>query len=77
MSSQGIVGGAAPVGLFQIPEGKYTSTIYSYIRDGRYQDVIKILTNEMQTFPKSRAALSLMGYSYYQIQDYAGATNWY
>ncbi len=76
MTSQGPIPSSAPVGLYQVPEGKYTATIYSYVKEGRYLDVIKILSNEMQTFPKSRAALSLLGYSYYQIQDYANASNW-
>ncbi|KAJ3291276.1 Tetratricopeptide repeat protein 30A [Blyttiomyces sp. JEL0837] len=70
-------GNQAPIGLFQVPEGKYTSTIYGLIKDGKYQDVIKILANELQSFPKSRAALSLLGYSYYQIQDYSNSANCY
>ena len=72
----GAGGSFVPVSLFQVPEGKYTYTIYSYIRDGRFADVIKILTNELQTFPKSRAALSLLAYCYYQIQDYAESAGW-
>jgi len=28
-------------------------------------------------FPKSRAALSLLGYCYYQVQDFMSAANWY
>jgi len=66
-----------PLGLFQIPEGKYTYTIYSYIKDQKFQDVIKILNNELQMFPKSRAALSLLGYCYYQVQDFMSASNCY
>ncbi|KAJ3038123.1 Tetratricopeptide repeat protein 30A [Rhizophlyctis rosea] len=73
----GAGGSFVPVSLFQVPEGKYTYTIYSYIRDGRFTDVIKILTNELQTFPKSRAALSLLAYCYYQIQDYAESAGCY
>ncbi|KAJ3209193.1 Tetratricopeptide repeat protein 30A [Dinochytrium kinnereticum] len=61
----------------QVPEGKYTSTIYTYIRDSRYLDAIKILSHELNTFPRSRAALSLLGYCYYQVQDYAAASNCY
>jgi len=55
---------------------KYTYTIYSYIKDQKFQDVIKILNNELQMFPKSRAALSLLGYCYYQVQDFMAASNW-
>ncbi|KAJ3193110.1 Tetratricopeptide repeat protein 30A [Irineochytrium annulatum] len=82
MPSTGVGGGGGSHpsqsgGPLQIPEGKYTATIYSYIRDGRFTDVIKILSNELQSFPRSRAALSLLGYSYFQTQDYAAATTCY
>lgn len=73
----GVGGGAAATGFFQVPEGKYTTTIYSYIRDGRYNDVIKILNNELNTAPESRPILSLLGYCYYMIQDFQGAASWY
>lgn len=68
--------GLVPTSLLQIPEGKITATIYSFIRDGRYQDLIKILSNESNA-NKSRAALSLLGYCYYQIQEYHNAVDWY
>ena len=64
-----------PVG--QIPEGQYTATIYTYIREQRYDEVIKHLSVELQNFPKSRAALSLLAYSYYHQQDYANAAECY
>ncbi|KAH6571607.1 hypothetical protein BASA60_007079 [Batrachochytrium salamandrivorans] len=66
-----------PSNFFQIPEGKYTSTLYSLIRDGRFQDVIRILSNEIQVAPRSRAALSLLAYSYYHVQDFHAASNCY
>eukprot|EP00842_Homolaphlyctis_polyrhiza_P003663 jgi/Hompol1/4298/HPOL_003574-RA len=66
-----------PTNFLQISEGKYTSTIYGFIRDGRFQDVIRILANELQVSPKSRAALSLLGYAYYQVQDYHAASDCY
>ncbi|KAJ3015116.1 Tetratricopeptide repeat protein 30A [Thoreauomyces humboldtii] len=76
-SYPGAGGGAAPVGLFQVPEGKYTTTIYSYIRDGRFADVVKILGNELGTTPESRPVLSLLGYCYYMMQDFPQAANCY
>ena len=54
--------------MTRIPDGQYTKTVYGMIRDGKYQEVIRILNNELQQFPKSRAALSLLGYCYYFIQ---------
>ncbi|KAI9339947.1 hypothetical protein BDR26DRAFT_861866 [Obelidium mucronatum] len=68
---------AHPTNLYQLPEGKYTATIYGMIRDSRFTDVIKLLTNELQSFPKSRAALSLLGYCFFQVQDFASAANCY
>jgi tetratricopeptide repeat protein 30 len=68
--------GLAPTSLRQIPEGKITSTIYSFIRDSRFQDVIKILSNENTTV-KTRPLLSLLGYCYFQVQEYHNAADWY
>jgi tetratricopeptide repeat protein 30 len=67
-------GGAAA--MRRIPEGQYTATIYTYIRDGKFTEVIRLLSQELLEFPKSRAALSLLGYSYYSIQDFASAAQW-
>jgi tetratricopeptide repeat protein 30 len=48
-----------------VPDGQYTQTIYSLIRDQKYHEVIDILTNELQFSPRNRAALSLLGFSYF------------
>ena len=61
----------------RIPDGKYTETIYQMIHDGKYVEVIRILNNELQQFPKSRAALSLLGYCHYFIQQYELAAQMY
>jgi len=50
-----------------VPDGQYTQTIYSLIRDGKHNDVINILVNELQFSPRNRAGLSLLGYCYFQI----------
>lgn len=60
-----------------IPEGDYTSTIYGMIKEQKYEEAIEILTLEMQTFPRSRAALSLLGYCYYMMQDFHSAVQMY
>lgn len=74
-----------------VPEGQYTSTVYGFIAEGKYNEVpavrptlawatagapnmyivlwrqvIQILRHELSTFPKSRAALSLLGFCCYQ-----------
>ena len=56
-----------------LPSGEYTTTIYTAIRDERYQDAIEILNFELNNFPRSRACLSLLAYCYYQIQDFVKA----
>ncbi|XP_015215916.1 intraflagellar transport protein 70A isoform X3 [Lepisosteus oculatus] len=63
--------------LTPIKDGEYTATIYKMIRDGRYGDAIHILSNELQKQLKSRAALSLLGYCYYRIQDFTNAAECY
>jgi tetratricopeptide repeat protein 30 len=60
-----------------VPDGQYTQTIYSLIRDGKYSEVIGILTNELQFSPRNRAALSLLAYCYFYVQDYQQAADYY
>ena len=60
-----------------VVEGKYTETVYGYIRDQKYEEAINILSIELQSFPRSRAALSLLGHCYYMLQDYSNAVNMY
>ncbi|CAB1119336.1 unnamed protein product [Ectocarpus sp. CCAP 1310/34] len=60
-----------------IPDGQYTSAVYTAIKDARYPEAIRVLTSELGNFPRSRAALSLLSYCYYQMQDYKAATTMY
>jgi tetratricopeptide repeat protein 30 len=60
-----------------VPDGQYTQTIYTLIRDQKFNDVIEILSAELNFAPRNRAGLSLLGYSYYQIQDYPNAADCY
>lgn len=39
--------------------------------------MIAILNNELQFSPRNRAALSLLGYCYFYIQDYASSSDMY
>ncbi|XP_063077494.1 intraflagellar transport protein 70A [Engraulis encrasicolus] len=63
--------------LTTIKDGEYTATVYKMIKDGRYGDAIQILNNELEKQMKSRAALSLLGYCYYHIQDFTNAAECY
>jgi len=61
----------------QIPDGQYTSSIYGLIKDQKYSDAISILNMELQNYPRSRAALSLLGFCYYHNQDYNNSSVMY
>ncbi|KAI6242149.1 Tetratricopeptide repeat protein 30 [Aphelenchoides fujianensis] len=60
-----------------IKDGEFTSTIYGMIRDNRFVDVLRILHFELQRIPNSRAGLSLLGYCFYQTQDFLMAAETY
>mmetsp|Transcript_8791 Transcript_8791/g.14620 ORF Transcript_8791/g.14620 Transcript_8791/m.14620 type:complete len:661 (-) Transcript_8791:737-2719(-) len=60
-----------------LPTGQYTSTIYTAIKEHRYNEAIEVLQLEHQNFPRSRAALSLLGYCYYRTGDFTGAAQAY
>ncbi|RDD39424.1 Tetratricopeptide repeat protein 30A [Trichoplax sp. H2] len=61
----------------QIKEGEYTVKIYSLIRDQKYHEAIEILSSELENHPKSRAALSILAYCHYYLQDFAAAAECY
>lgn len=54
-----------------------TKTIYSHIMEQKYDKAVKILNQQLQFFPESRCALSLLGYCYYHMQDFANAADAY
>ena len=71
-------GFTAPFGSAQRSiEGQYTALVYGCIRDGKHAEAVRLLTLELQSFPRSRPALSLLGYSYYQMQDFRSAAQCY
>ncbi|KAK7794910.1 hypothetical protein R5R35_005886 [Gryllus longicercus] len=61
----------------QIKDGEYTKTIYTMIRDQRYNDAIQVLGNVLETNANSRAGLSLLAYCYFYVQDFVNAANCY
>jgi tetratricopeptide repeat protein 30 len=61
----------------QLPDGQYTQVVYTLIKEQKYNEVITLLSNELQFAPRSRAALSLLGYCYFYIQDYENAADCY
>ncbi|KAK0043143.1 tetratricopeptide repeat protein 30A [Biomphalaria pfeifferi] len=61
----------------QIKEGEFTSTIYGCIKDQKFSEAIQVLNHQLQGETKSRAALSLLAYCYYQVQDFVNASDCY
>lgn len=61
----------------QLPDGQYTQVVYTLIKEQKYGEVITLLSNELQFAPRSRAALSLLGYCYYYVQDFENAAESY
>ena len=54
-------------------EGQYTATVYGLIREEKHSEAIRLLELERQCRPGNRAALSLLGYCYYQAQRFPAA----
>ncbi|XP_054418695.1 LOW QUALITY PROTEIN: tetratricopeptide repeat protein 30A-like [Pteronotus mesoamericanus] len=67
----------ARLGTTQIPDGEFTAVVYRLIRDSRYADAVQLLGGELQRIPRSRAGLSLLGYCYYRLQEFALAAECY
>eukprot|EP00746_Dinoflagellata_sp_MGD_P071276 gnl/MRDRNA2_/MRDRNA2_29060_c0_seq1.p1 gnl/MRDRNA2_/MRDRNA2_29060_c0~~gnl/MRDRNA2_/MRDRNA2_29060_c0_seq1.p1 ORF type:complete len:643 (-),score=152.81 gnl/MRDRNA2_/MRDRNA2_29060_c0_seq1:233-2161(-) len=60
-----------------VREGEMTKRVYTYIMEQQYDGAVRILSNELQNFPKSRCALSLLGYCYYHQQNFPSAAQIY
>ncbi|XP_061837412.1 intraflagellar transport protein 70A isoform X2 [Nerophis lumbriciformis] len=63
--------------MMTIKDGEYTATIYKLIKDSQYVEAIHILNSQLQKHTRSRAALSLLGFCYYHIQDFSSAAECY
>ena len=51
-------------------EGQYTNQIYTLIKEKEYVEAIKILNIQHENNPRSKAALSLLGYCNYLTGNY-------
>jgi len=54
-----------------------TKTVYHHIMEHHYEEAVRILNTELQNFPNSRGALSLLGYCHYHQQDFHTASQSY
>ncbi|KAB7505222.1 Tetratricopeptide repeat protein 30A [Armadillidium nasatum] len=51
--------------------------MFPFIKDHRYSEAAQILNHILDSYPSSRAALSLMAYCYFYMQDFVNAANCY
>lgn len=58
-------------------EGQYTSYIYGLIKEENYTEAIKILNIQLESNPRNRAALSLLGYCNYLSSNFATSSEMY
>lgn len=59
----------------RVVDGNKTSMVYTLLKDGKYAEAVKILNNELQSYPNSRAALSLLAYCHYYMQNFVDAAS--
>lgn len=60
----------------ELKTGEYTKMVYSLINEQRYTDAIAVLCKVPES-TNCRAGLSLLGYCYYQCQEFIEAANCY
>ena len=60
-----------------VREGEFTSTIYTMIKEQKFKEAVQVLEAQLQFQSNSRAALSLLGYCYYQMQNWIAAADMY
>uniref|UniRef100_A0A3Q3DUU5 Tetratricopeptide repeat protein 30 n=1 Tax=Hippocampus comes TaxID=109280 RepID=A0A3Q3DUU5_HIPCM len=63
--------------MMTIKDGEYTATIYKLVRTRSLCDGVVRLARKLDINPLSRAALSLLGFCYYHVQDFSGAAECY
>ncbi|KAH0795453.1 TPR Domain containing protein [Histomonas meleagridis] len=56
------------------PTENYTRNIYTLIDDENYTEVLRILENELNSFPDSTAIHSIMAFCYWQQEDFQKAS---
>eukprot|EP00887_Chlorella_sp_A99_P000192 scaffold13.g192.t1 len=57
--------------------GSHTATVYSAIQQGRFADATGLLQAVLRLEPTNRAALSLLGYCQYQLEEFDAAAQTY
>ncbi|KAF4657294.1 Tetratricopeptide repeat protein 30A [Perkinsus olseni] len=74
----GTAAGGHPAKASWIPRtGELTRSVYSLIKESKYDEAIRVLEHQRQEFPRSRACLSLLGYCYYHSEQFEKAADVY
>ncbi|XP_046913466.1 tetratricopeptide repeat domain 30 isoform X2 [Dermatophagoides farinae] len=63
--------------LAKIKSGEKTKTIYTWIKEGNYKEAITVLNDELCLNQNSRAALSLLAYCHYILQEFEQSQQYY
>jgi len=61
----------------KVNEGAWTQTVYNLISEAKYQDAVNLLEHQLTAFPLNRAALSILAWCYYYLQDFVLAAEKY
>lgn len=61
----------------QIKDGEFTKAIYNMIKEQKYHEAIAALYNINMSIPNTRAALSLLAYCHFYLQNYEEASQYY
>uniref|UniRef100_T1IR79 Tetratricopeptide repeat protein 30 n=1 Tax=Strigamia maritima TaxID=126957 RepID=T1IR79_STRMM len=61
----------------RIKDGEYTKTVFTMIKEQKYKEAIQVLTQIYESNQSSRAALSLLAYCHYYLQNYSEAAGFY
>lgn len=75
-SGMGMGTGRPEQNVHRVQEGEFTTTIYTLLAEKKYETVRNILLNQIEFFPNSRAALSLLAHCHYMLQEFQSACEW-
>ena len=68
-------GGGRPT--VRVQEGEYTKVIYTLITEKKFDEAKQILQTQLEFFSDSRAALSLLAYCDYMLQNFSESAQTY
>ncbi|GAB6033191.1 Tetratricopeptide repeat protein 30A [Chamberlinius hualienensis] len=60
-----------------IKDGEFTKTVYTMIKEQKYNQAIVALSNISISIANTRSALSLLAYCHYNLQNYSEAAQYY